>query len=205
MAVDAGRRRLVVAEPASATPARRRARRCWAAAWPKLLAVALFIGIWQVVVWSGWKPEYILPSPFTVLDQLLFHDLGTFRGRRCRDDATRRRGLRDRDRDRRGRGHRRRAGHVLRAAVGSMITGLQTMPSVAWVPLADRALPAERESHPVRRRARRRTFDRERHHRRHRPRPADAAARRTRARRARVLRAPSRGRCRPRSRRSWSA
>src|SRR5262245_45089546 len=47
----------------------------WSATWPKLVAIALFIGAWQVVVWTGWKPQYILPSPFTVLDNLV-HDLG---------------------------------------------------------------------------------------------------------------------------------
>src|SRR4029079_16361431 len=46
-----------------------RARKVWSALWPKLLAFAFFIGAWQFVVWTGWKPEYVLPSPFTVLDQ----------------------------------------------------------------------------------------------------------------------------------------
>ena len=133
MAVDVGDDVAVVST--AAAPPTSRARRWWAALWPKLLATALFIGIWQLVVWSGWKPEYILPSPFTVLDQL-FHDLSEFRGP---VGVTMRRAA---------------VGfaiaivlgaivgiavarvRVLRAAVGSMITGLQTMPSVAWVPLA---------------------------------------------------------------------
>src|SRR5438270_703616 len=29
--------------------------------WPKLLAVGLVLGIWQVVVWSGWKPDHVQP------------------------------------------------------------------------------------------------------------------------------------------------
>jgi NitT/TauT family transport system permease protein len=115
-----------------AKPAR---RKLWPAVWPKLLAVAIFIGAWQVVVWLHWKPEYVVPSPFTVLDQLR-HDLGTLTGS---VGVT-----------------MRRAGEgfglaivigaaiglavarlpILRAGIGSMITGLQTMPSVAWVPLA---------------------------------------------------------------------
>src|SRR5258706_12136767 len=54
-------------------------RKLWPAVWPKLLAVAIFIGAWQVVVWLHWKPEYIVPSPFTVLNQLR-HDVGTLTG-----------------------------------------------------------------------------------------------------------------------------
>jgi NitT/TauT family transport system permease protein len=107
----------------------------WPAVWPKLLAVAIFVGAWQLLVWSGWKPEYIIPSPFTVMRQFP-HDasslmqalgvtmrravvgfgisiiLGTILGLAVARVP------------------------VLRAGIGSMITGLQTMPSVAWVPLA---------------------------------------------------------------------
>src|SRR4028119_1902307 len=35
----------------------------WAATWPKLLAVGIAVGVWQLVVWSGWKPEFLLPGP----------------------------------------------------------------------------------------------------------------------------------------------
>ena len=107
----------------------------WNIAWPKLLAVALFLGAWQIVVWTGWKPEYVIPSPFTVLDHL-WHDLPDIKSSIA---VTMWRAISGffvalliggvigisvaRSR-------------VLRAGVGSMITGLQTMPSVAWVPLA---------------------------------------------------------------------
>ena len=37
-----------------------RSRRIWKAAWPKAAAAILGIGIWQLVVWSGWKPEFAL-------------------------------------------------------------------------------------------------------------------------------------------------
>ena len=37
--------------------------RFWAATWPKLAALGARAGVWQVVVWSGWKPEYVLPGP----------------------------------------------------------------------------------------------------------------------------------------------
>jgi NitT/TauT family transport system permease protein len=110
-------------------------RRIWPAVWPKLLAVAIFISAWQILVWSGWRPEYIIPSPFTVLRQFP-HDAGNL--------------LRDlritMQRAAIGFGISILLGGiiglavaripVLRAAIGSMITGLQTMPSVAWVPLA---------------------------------------------------------------------
>jgi len=106
----------------------------WPAVWPKLLAVALFVGAWQVVVWSHWKAEYIIPSPFTVLRQFA-HDAGSLTG--AVGVTMRRAGV--------GFGLSMLLGgalglavarlRVLRAGIGSMITGLQTMPSVAWVPL----------------------------------------------------------------------
>jgi NitT/TauT family transport system permease protein len=112
-----------------------RARRVWAAVWPKLGAVALGLAIWQAVVWSGWKPAYLFPGPGKVFGELwdITKDgtLGDALGR------TMVRALK---------------GYVLavligtvigllvarvrvlRAALGSLITGVQTMPSVAWVP-----------------------------------------------------------------------
>ena len=112
-------------------------RRVWLATWPKLAAIALALGIWQVVVWSGWREEYVLPAPATVFDRLgeLIADGTVF-------DAV---GITMR---------RAAVGFVLaviigvivggivassriaRSAVGSLITGLQTMPSIAWFPLA---------------------------------------------------------------------
>ncbi|HEY5076085.1 MAG TPA: ABC transporter permease subunit [Acidimicrobiia bacterium] len=107
----------------------------WPSVWPKVLAVALFIGAWQVVVWTHWKPEYVVPSPFTVLAQFP-HDTGSLSSAVA--VTMRRAGI--------GFGASILIGgaiglsvarvRVLRAAIGSMITGLQTMPSVAWVPLA---------------------------------------------------------------------
>ena len=109
--------------------------KAWNATWPKLLAIAIVIGGWQLAVYSHHWKEYLVPSPFTVLDQL-FHEPGKMLTATL---VTLRRGLQ---------------GFliamiigtvvgiavarvkILRAAIGSMITGLQTMPSVAWVPLA---------------------------------------------------------------------
>ena len=114
-----------------------RLRRTWSATWPKLAALALAIGIWQAVVWSGWKDPWALPGPAVV-----FADLGHYLVSAALWD-----GLAT---------TARRAGvgfaaavavglllglavarvKVLRAALGSMITALQTMPSIAWFPLA---------------------------------------------------------------------
>ena len=53
-------------------PRRRRitARAVWLAVWPKVAAVAIGLAIWQLVVWSGWRPEYVLPPPATVFRRL---------------------------------------------------------------------------------------------------------------------------------------
>jgi NitT/TauT family transport system permease protein len=120
----------------TALPSRRsRATRIWAAAWPKLLAVAIVLIVWQLVVWSGWKPEYVLPGPRAVWDSFVEN----FSTNMDAAWTTLQRGFKGfafalvigtivgalvaRNR-------------VLRSAIGSLITGLQTMPSVAWFPLA---------------------------------------------------------------------
>lgn len=113
------------------------AHRAWSATWPKLLAVAIVIAAWELVVMSGWRKDYILPSPFTVLGRL-----GEELGRPGIWNAigiTMVRGAW-------GFGLAVVIGVVigslvarfaiLRAAIGSLITGLQTMPSIAWFPLA---------------------------------------------------------------------
>jgi NitT/TauT family transport system permease protein len=116
-------------------PRQSRASRIWAAAWPKLLAVALVLIVWQLVVWSDWKPEYVLPGPRAVWDSFVEN----FSTNMDAAWTTLQRGFKGfafalvigtivgalvaRNR-------------VLRSAIGSLITGLQTMPSVAWFPLA---------------------------------------------------------------------
>jgi NitT/TauT family transport system permease protein len=111
--------------------------RLWSATWPKLAALALGLASWQAVVWSGWKPEYVLPGPGAVFADLwdLVSD-GTIAEAAAitlRRAAT-------------GYAVAVVVGTVvgslvarlrpLRAAVGSLITGIQTMPSIAWFPLA---------------------------------------------------------------------
>src|ERR1022692_1558716 len=112
------------------------ATRFWAGLWPVTLAVLIVLAIWQVVHLSGWKKD-IFPGPGTTLanlwDQLktglLWHAIGTTAERAVI-----------------GFGLAVLIGAVigalvsrirpLRAAVGSLITGLQTMPSIAWFPFA---------------------------------------------------------------------
>jgi NitT/TauT family transport system permease protein len=111
--------------------------RAWESLWPKLLAIALFVLAWQAVVLSGWKPDYVLPGPAKVAPAL--GDLVTTHVFWKAVAITMQRAL---------------VGfaaavvigglvglavarvRVLRVAVGSMITGVQTMPSIAWFPLA---------------------------------------------------------------------
>jgi NitT/TauT family transport system permease protein len=114
-----------------------RAGRLWAATWPKFAALALALGLWQVVVWSGWKDPWALPGPVTV-----FQDLGGYFLTTALWD-----GLATTAR-RAAIGYTAAVAvglvlglavarvRILRAALGSMITALQTMPSIAWFPLA---------------------------------------------------------------------
>src|SRR5688572_29836702 len=44
--------------------------RLWSTVWPKLGAAAIGLGLWQLVVWSGWRPTYVLPGPGTVFRRL---------------------------------------------------------------------------------------------------------------------------------------
>jgi NitT/TauT family transport system permease protein len=115
---------------------RRTGERIWAAAWPKLLAVALALAIWELIYLSGFK-HAILPGPATTLPNLwsqahhatLWQATGTSLRRIVIGFAI-----------------ALVIGSVvgalvsrikpLRAAVGSMITALQTLPSIVWVPFA---------------------------------------------------------------------
>ena len=117
--------------------AQTRAQRAWSWLWPKLAAIALFIAAWQAIVWSGWRPDYLLPGPLPV-----FHRLGQDFGQAdfwSGVAITMRRAC---------------AGYaiavvigsavglivarlpIVRKAVGHAILGLQSMPSIAWFPLA---------------------------------------------------------------------
>jgi NitT/TauT family transport system permease protein len=116
--------------------ARKLAKRAWASLWPKALAIIIVLAIWQIIHISGWKKD-IFPGPGSTLanlgDQLktglLWHAISTTLQRAVI-----------------GFGLAVLIGAVvgalvsrigpLRAAFGSLITGLQTMPSIAWFPFA---------------------------------------------------------------------
>jgi NitT/TauT family transport system permease protein len=118
-------------------PARRRAGRLASAAWPKLAAVGLALLVWQIVVWTGWRPDYVLPGPLPVLARLwedllngsLIKATGITLGRAATGYA-----LALVVGTTIGVAVARRP--FLRTAVASAVTGLQTMPSIAWFPLA---------------------------------------------------------------------
>jgi NitT/TauT family transport system permease protein len=109
----------------------------WSATWPKVAAVGLFVLLWQVVILLKLKPEFVLPAPATAFAE--FGNQLTEPTFWQATMVTMTRGV---------------AGfliasviglalgvlvaksRILRTALGSLITGLQTMPSIAWFPLA---------------------------------------------------------------------
>ena len=58
----------VKSEAIAAAPGR--FSRVWDGLWPKLTALGLFFLAWQAIVWSHWKPEYVLPGPVAVLKRM---------------------------------------------------------------------------------------------------------------------------------------
>ncbi len=112
-------------------------RRIWLATWPKVAAVVISLSIWQAVVWSGWRPEYVLPAPATVFDRLgeLIAD-GTVASALAATGERALYGFTMALVIGVGVGSLVASSKIVRSAVGSLITGLQTMPSIAWFPLA---------------------------------------------------------------------
>jgi NitT/TauT family transport system permease protein len=111
--------------------------RLWSGLWPQLLAFGVALALWQVVVWSGWRPADALPGPWPVFHRL-FNDLGSG-GFYIGVAITLQRALI-------GYGIAILAGStigllvarvtLLRRALGSALLGLQSMPSISWFPLA---------------------------------------------------------------------
>jgi NitT/TauT family transport system permease protein len=139
MATDttlAGLDALELAPAGHGTDAAERARRFWAALWPKLAAIVLVWVIWELIHLTGWK-KFVLPGPGVTLHNLwgqaqtglLWKAIGITLERAVIGYAL-----------------AVAIGIVvgllvarippLRAAVGSLITGLQTLPSAAWIPFA---------------------------------------------------------------------
>jgi NitT/TauT family transport system permease protein len=115
---------------------RRLANRAWTALWPKVLAIAIVLAVWQLIHVSGWK-KLIFPGPAGTLSDL-WGQLQTGLLWRAIAITSERAVI--------GFALAVVIGAVvgalvsriapLRAAVGSLITGLQTMPSIAWFPFA---------------------------------------------------------------------
>jgi NitT/TauT family transport system permease protein len=111
--------------------------RLWEGAWPKLAAVGLLLAAWQLLVLTGWKPEYVLPGPIAVLKRVIA-DIASGVTFDAVAVTMRRAGF--------GFAFALLFGALLgiavssnkhlRRAIGALITGLQTMPSIAWFPLA---------------------------------------------------------------------
>ncbi|ACZ91896.1 ABC transporter permease [Streptosporangium roseum] len=113
------------------------APRIWGRVWPMALAVGMVLAIWQAVVWAGFWPDYVFAGPSEVVpvlaDRLTSGEYWEAIGVTMRRAVT-------------GFAVSVLVGlvlgalvsriRVLRAAFGSLITGLQTMPSIAWFPLA---------------------------------------------------------------------
>jgi NitT/TauT family transport system permease protein len=129
-----------LADKRQATGPARIVRKAWASSWPKLLAIALVIGVWELAFarnFHGDTARGLLKSPAFTLsglwDQLQHAQLWGAIEITLRTAVT---------------------GYLLalligsaigavvsrvpplRAAVGSIISGLQTMPSIAWFPFA---------------------------------------------------------------------
>ncbi|OLE80817.1 MAG: ABC transporter permease [Actinobacteria bacterium 13_1_20CM_2_65_11] len=116
---------------------RRSVAHVWSGLWPKVGAVVLTVVIWQLVVWSGWKTQTALPGPWLVVERLAgdLRHLDFYAGVGV---TLRRAAL----------GYAIAAGAAIvvailiarielaRRSVGSLLVGLQSMPSIAWFPLA---------------------------------------------------------------------
>ncbi len=114
-----------------------RVRQSWAATWPPLLFVALLIVVWQVLFDAHVAKAYKLPSPASVIDKLQEE----WRSGDLQDavwNSVRRGGLGFLASLAIGTPLGLLVGRVkpVRRAVGPILSGLQSLPSVAWVPAA---------------------------------------------------------------------
>ncbi|SER64858.1 ABC transporter permease [Actinokineospora terrae] len=120
-----------------AGPQRSRGRRIAAAVLPPIGAAVLFIAIWQAVWAAAWVPEHRLPSPLTI-GEVFWGLVETGQVWELLWTSV----------------HRAVIGFIIalaiatplglllarvrivRAAIGPLVSGLQSLPSVAWVPAA---------------------------------------------------------------------
>jgi NitT/TauT family transport system permease protein len=130
---------------ASGLPEERRPSRlldAWNLVWPKVVAIGFVLLVWQLVYLSGWRPAVVFPSPGAVLgflwDQVTGTDVTEYSIYE-QVARTMRRALF-------GYGFALAVGtaiglavvqwRFMRSGVGSLVAGMQTMPSIVWFPLA---------------------------------------------------------------------
>jgi NitT/TauT family transport system permease protein len=126
-----------IASPAATATGPSLSSRAWASTWPKLAAVGIALVLWELVVLARLTPASALPAPVPVLKNL-WHAMQTGAFYESASITLGRAAV----------GYL-IAGLVgslvgiavarapaLRSALGSLITGLQTMPSVVWLPFA---------------------------------------------------------------------
>lgn len=117
-----------------------RTRRVLDKIWPKLLAVLIVGVLWQAIYLSGWKPDYRFASPLETFDRLWFvmSGQGPFHFWMGVQNTVLRgiQGFALSVMIGTALGIAVSQWSVLRNAIGAMITGLQTMPSIVWFPFA---------------------------------------------------------------------
>ena len=113
--------------------ARQRVRSLWAPG----VGLLVVLAFWQTVYLSGWKPSFVLPSPATTManlwtqarQPLLWQAIETTMGRAVYGFGLAVViGL--------AAGIAISRNRIVRAAFGPIITGMQTMPAIAWFPFA---------------------------------------------------------------------
>ena len=109
--------------------------RIWSASWPKLGALAIALLVWQAVVWSGWKAEYLLPGPTKVLPTL-WENLADYLDAAAVTLQRAVIGFAIAAVIGTALGAVIARSRILRSAIGAMVTSLMTMPSIAWFPAA---------------------------------------------------------------------
>lgn len=111
--------------------------RLWQKSWPRLLALGIVFGVWETVYQLRLRPAYVFPGPEKVFAELIAR-LQTADFWSAVATTMSRAGI--------GFAIALAIGSLLgvavarvrplRLAIGSLITGLQTMPSIAWFPFA---------------------------------------------------------------------
>jgi NitT/TauT family transport system permease protein len=124
-------------EDQAPSPAKSAARRRVRSLWAPGVGLLIVLAFWQAVYLSGWKPSFVLPSPATTLaslwaqarQPLLWQAIETTMGRAVYGFALAVViGL--------AVGIAISRSRIVRAAFGPIITGMQTMPAIAWFPFA---------------------------------------------------------------------